>query len=369
MRARSRQVAHDQAELLADMAEVAHCADADLGRLDEAFEYASMEIRAALSMTRRAAEAELAFATEMRELLPMVWLALSKGRIDARRARVIVEGTEHLPRSTAIDVAGRVLEQAPGLTTGQLRARLQRLCMETDPEEAKTRYEDVHEGRRITSRLNPEGTAHLHGLDLAPHRVAEISCRIQHLARGLKQSGDSRTMDQIRADVFVDLLLGNQMEGNGGGVITMTAPIDTLAGLSERTAHIPGLGPVVADVARQVLSEHPDADLRFRITAPGGIVVGTPSRRASRTLRRFVETRDETCVAPGCRMPAAECDIDHRQRWVDGGPTNNHNTQPLCRHDHQAKDDGGWALQSQDDGTYLWTSPLGHTYVTSGRSP
>jgi hypothetical protein len=34
-----------------DMVEVSHCADAEFGRLDEAFEYAAHEIRAALTLS------------------------------------------------------------------------------------------------------------------------------------------------------------------------------------------------------------------------------------------------------------------------------------------------------------------------------
>jgi hypothetical protein len=89
MRARARQLSHDQAELLADMVEVSHCADAKFGRLDEAFEYAAHEIRAALTLTRQAAESELDLATDLRERLPQVWDALHAGTIDVRKARVI----------------------------------------------------------------------------------------------------------------------------------------------------------------------------------------------------------------------------------------------------------------------------------------
>lgn len=63
-------------------------------------------------------------------------------------------------------------------------------------------------------------------------------------------------------------------------------------------------------------------------------------------------------------MPAEDCDVDHLRRHVDGGPTNDVNSDPLCRHGHQVKDRGGWKLRRNPGGSYTWTTRLGHTYTT-----
>ncbi|MEE8374945.1 MAG: DUF222 domain-containing protein [Acidimicrobiia bacterium] len=301
MKARNRQIAHFQAELAADMVEVAHRTDADMGRSEEAWDYASDEIRAALTLTRRAAESELDFATDIYERFPQVFSALHVGRIDVRKAKAIIYGIAHLDIETAGLVVDQILEEASGLTTGQLRACLQRLCIEADPEEAAKRYEDRLAERRVESRSNPEGAANLYGLDLPPNKVAAIRGRIEVLARQLKRFGDPRTMDQLRADIYIDQLLGrHDQKISGGGVITMTASLETLAGLAEQAAEIPGLGPVISDIARQVLEDHLGVGLRYKITTPeGGVLIGTPSRTATTALRRFVETRDETCMGIG----------------------------------------------------------------------
>ncbi|MEA1903139.1 MAG: DUF222 domain-containing protein, partial [Actinomycetota bacterium] len=96
MQANNRLVGHYQAELAADMVEVSYRTDAELGRSEEAWEYASDEIRAALTLTRRAAESELGFATDLWERLPQVWEALNTGKIDVREAKTIVYGTSHV---------------------------------------------------------------------------------------------------------------------------------------------------------------------------------------------------------------------------------------------------------------------------------
>ena len=51
------------------------------------------------------------------------------------------------------------------------------------------------------------------------------------------------------------------------------------------------------------------------------IDAGTTRRRPDTAQRRFVEARDQTCVFPGCRMPATDCDMDHIEPHSHDGPT------------------------------------------------
>jgi hypothetical protein len=67
-------------------------------------------------------------------------------------------------------------------------------------------------------------------------------------------------------------------------------------------------------------------------------------------------------------MPARDCDIDHRKAWTDGGPTQEHNLVPLCRHHHRLKH-RAWRLEKLVVGEYLWTSPLGLTYFVEAQPP
>jgi hypothetical protein len=68
-------------------------------------------------------------------------------------------------------------------------------------------------------------------------------------------------------------------------------------------------------------------------------------------------------------MPSVDCDLDHNQRWADGGETTKPNLAPLCRHGHIIKDTLGWTYQRLPNGDYQWTTRLGHTYTTSGTPP
>jgi hypothetical protein len=87
-------------------------------------------------------------------------------------------------------------------------------------------------------------------------------------------------------------------------------------------------------------------------------------RKAPAGMRREVVARDRTCRAPGCRVPATACDLDHGVSWASGGRTSSCNLTPLCRYHHRAKHEGGWRYRRQPNGIVTWLSPLGHTYRT-----
>jgi hypothetical protein len=370
LEARQRMRSHYDAELYRDMVSIVDAMDIDDPRWAE--EAASAEIQAALHLTRRSAERELSFALELQRRLPEVWDALVCGRIDAPKARVIADRTAHLSAGAAARVVERVIDHAGRLTTGQLRARIDRLAMEYDADDAKDRYHHALTQRRVVTEPSSDGTANLFGMDLPPHRVSAISQRINRLARSLKTKDEARSMDQLRADVYLDLLQGNNHRDAAKGTVHIQTDLDTLTALANHPGELNGYGPVVSDIARQVTEELDDAEWRFSVTdaATGELVAdGTTRRRPSAALRRRIETRNPTCIFPGCRMPSVDCDIDHTTRWTDGGQTTEANNAPLCRHNHITKDRLGWAYRRLPNGDYLWTSRLGHRYTTSGQPP
>ncbi len=50
----------------------------------------------------------------------------------------------------------------------------------------------------------------------------------------------------------------------------------------------------------------------------------------SRKLAHLIRTRSATCTAPGCRRPAARCDLDHTHPWDQGGLTCECDLAPPC---------------------------------------
>ncbi len=376
MKVEARLCSHHDAGKLATMVEVAHSPpgdrDAPVERSVEELEYAAFEIGSALTLTRRAAERELDLALSLAGKLRQVWEKFRRGLIDMRRVKVFDSQLGHLSSETIEAVSEKVLDRAEGLTTGQLRARLAREAMETDPKGADLGYEEGLSDRRFATYANPDGTANQCVYSIAPDDAAAVSRKINRLALALNSDSESRTIDQLRADVFVDLLLGRGKSiGADRGVVHLNVDLATLTELSNAPGELAGYGPVIADIARRVASEQTGACWQFSVTDDDGKIIANDvtRRRPTAAMKRQIESEYRTCVAPGCRMPACDCDLDHRRPYSKGGPTHNHNMGPLCRYHHMAKHHAPWGLQRLPNGDHSWTSPLGHVYIRTRAPP
>jgi len=373
LRAHQRMVNHFQAKIYEDM--VAVCNVLASPDAMEGFDSSAAEIRAALHLTRHSADSELVFALNLNDRLSSVAAAMETGQLDVRRAKVIDRHTADLPDHTARRIVDMVMDEAPRQTTGELGVLLAKLRMEADPDEAERRYTHAVEERRVYLEPTQAGTAHLHAFDLPPDRAARIMQSLTTNAKGLRGNGEARTIDQLRTDAFLDILdpepvtvpgKGSRERSGRGGVVDIHVDLDTLAGLAQHPGDLNGFGPVIADIARQIAERNNAASWRYTATDPTtGVVVaiGTTARRPTEAMRRQIQGQHRTCVFPGCRMPAAQCDLDHITAWADGGPTDTSNLAPLCRHDHTVKHLSRWVYARRPDGSHRWTSGLGHTYT------
>lgn len=142
--------------------------------------------------------------------------------------------------------------------------------------------------------------------------------------------------------------------------VIVTIPALALLGHSTEPATLDGYGPIDLDTARRLAG---DATSWVRLlTHP---IDGTPlaldrkTYRVPVALRRWLGVTSPTCVFPGCGRAAADCDIDHRDAWAEGGTTDDDNLDPTCRHHHRLKHESGWMPTSTPDAGLTWTSPLG----------
>ena len=154
-------------------------------------------------------------------------------------------------------------------------------------------------------------------------------------------------------------------------MVDIRVDLETLTGLTENPGELAGFGPVIADIARRVTAEQESAEWRWTVVDDNNQVVdtGITTRRPTTAHKRHVSACFRCCVFPGCRAPAAGCDLDHRVAVADGGPTTTCNLAPLCRHHHRAKHQAPWKPTLQPNGDHTWLSRLGHTYTTNGQSP
>jgi len=150
------------------------------------------------------------------------------------------------------------------------------------------------------------------------------------------------------------------------GVIDIQIPLTTLLGLADFPGDLAGFGPVIADIARQVVAEQPDATWRFSVYDQLGELIshGITRRRPTAQDAAFIKARDRTCRAPGCRMAARHCDVDHTDDWVSSKDSRRCNLACLCRKHHLFKHLTGSDLIQIAPGILGWTTPLGQRHVT-----
>ncbi|GAA1292594.1 hypothetical protein Psi02_50110 [Planotetraspora silvatica] len=115
LQAYARLESHVQARKATVMAEVGlyESSPCDMKKMVQPDKYAD-EIRAALTLTRRAAEYEYWFSYFLASRLPQVRDALQSGRIDKARARVFCDWLEDVPEHVATAVADHLAPRPGG---------------------------------------------------------------------------------------------------------------------------------------------------------------------------------------------------------------------------------------------------------------
>jgi hypothetical protein len=186
---------------------------------------------------------------------------------------------------------------------------------------------------------------------------------------------DERTLDQVRADLFADLMLAGDPSAVAGtgldGIdarIQVTVAATTLAGVDDRPAEFDGFGPVDPDVARDLAARTGSWSRLFLDHT--GMVTATDAYSPTEAMRRHLRARDQHCRFPGCRMPVHRCQIDHNHDHARGGRTSNDNLAHLCLGHHALKhpdidDRYRWTARQLPRGAIEWTSPLGRVYTDS----
>jgi hypothetical protein len=201
--------------------------------------------------------------------------------------------------------------------------RSERIDTSTASSEDDSGAESAYEQRRLVIEPTSDGTANLYLLDVAVDDAAAIGRRVNAHMISLRKDGETRSHDNLRADIATDMLIGSDPTNHGRGTFDMSVSMSVLAGLEERAAEIPGFGPVIADIARKFADIYPRSEWRVTITDDVGNVaaVVTTSRRPTKFVSRNLEASQPVCGFMGCRMPARNCDFDHIVPRRLGGET------------------------------------------------
>lgn len=158
--------------------------------------------------------------------------ALARGEIDATKARVLVDGLEDVPVPVALAVQDRVLDGAARRTPTQLARDVARALVEVDPDAAAERYAAARRGRRVDApRVLANGMAGVWAV-LPAASAVRLDSALGSLARTARTAGDPRTLDQLRADLLVDLTVGT-VEGSVAAVALATLGATQSVGVPE----------------------------------------------------------------------------------------------------------------------------------------
>ncbi|WP_404433916.1 HNH endonuclease [Microbacterium lacus] len=178
-----------------------------------------------------------------------------------------------------------------------------------------------------------------------------------------------RTLDQVRADVFADLLLAGAPSAHGDGDalgaitahVQITVPALSLMGHDAGPALLAGSGPIDIETAKRLAADAPGWDRVLTDPHCGG-VLAVDRYRPTAELRRFLAARDEHCRFPGCRRPARRTEIDHTWDAAKGGETSERNLAHFCTRHHTLKHATAWTVKRVGPGVLEWKSSTGRRY-------
>jgi uncharacterized protein DUF222 len=320
--------------------------------------YRSEQVALLLRWSSSRAADQVALAEGVVGRLPGSLAAMERGEIDLYKVCTLHELTMNLTPDLARQVEERVLEKAAEQTGAQLRQRARRIVLRVDPAGARGRAAEAKAARCAGLQSEEDGMAKVYAVVPAEKAVA-IALRVDKIARQTKTPDDPRTMDQRRADVVCDLLLGEP--SNVQVRLQVTVPVSMVMGLDDQPGELAGYGPLDATTTRALAG---DATWRRLLTDQRGTLleVGRRTYRPPAALRDFVQARDKTCVFPGCSVPAHRADLDHTTAFP-AGPTEAANLGVMCRTHHRLKQDPRWTVTQPTPGTFVWTSPSTRTYT------
>ncbi|WP_341210515.1 DUF222 domain-containing protein [uncultured Microbacterium sp.] len=190
---------------------------------------------------------------------------------------------------------------------------------------------------------------------------------------------DTRTADQVRADILADLLLtaapdadptrGDDGPGTLGAIrarVQVVVPALTMlrpGSENSDPADLVGHGPIDAPTARALAEATPVPWDRVITHPVTGEVLRTDTYHRTAAINRHLRARDRHCRWPGCTAPAVRCEIDHTHDHALGGPTDVRNLAHLCQRHHTQKQFTRWKVRQLPTGILEWTSPTGRVYT------
>ncbi|MDP5228353.1 MULTISPECIES: DUF222 domain-containing protein [Arthrobacter] len=234
------------------------------------------EIATATRTSDRSVQHQMGAAVELVERFPATLQAFTEGRISAAHVRVIRDaGTVIEDPAARARYEAAVLAVAEVQAPGRVRRLAAREAEKAQPEPLIVRHERACQERRVWLNPLPDGMAEL-GAVLPATLAHGVFGRLTSLAKVREETGsgadtaESRTRDQLRADLLTDLLLHgaptdhDTPDGLLAGIVArveVTVPVLTLIGPpaagAGQSESLRGAGLDGAPVAAELNGRHP----------------------------------------------------------------------------------------------------------------
>lgn len=359
-------------------------------------EYADSVAAAEVGAVLKVPDGAAGWLVEQSKLLvnffPFTVDALQLGRISRRHAVAVAQECCGVPEDEIPDFEEQLLDIARGTTVAKLENRARRLRERLHPESLEVRRKKKVRERSVTVDPDRDGMAWLSAY-LPAEEAYGIAHRIDVTAKALQGPDEQRSLSQLRADVFTDLLTHTCASDPTTGVsnghplpasaaapsgpvsspdgyrgvaarVFVTVPVMTLLGGNE-PAELDGYGPISPETARKLAGHAPSFTRLLTHPETGTVLsVGRARYKPPKDLQDWVRVRDKTCRHPGCNRVAVRCEIDHTTPWSQGGETCAGNLGAFCKCHHAFKTLGFWKHRQPVEGTIVSTSFAGRTYTS-----
>ena len=303
-------------------------------------EETGVEFAAALGIAAQTVQVQLHFYERLSSRFPTLWSRCETGRLDLARAALILDAAESIADPDDVARFAELMDayldrhDDPGsplltLTRQQLQnaARYRKLKFAQKSDDQS--FHAAFTKRRVRLDLDATGIGHLGCTNLGTDLTA-ANYRLTLIARKLCENDDQgRTLEQMRADVLVDLILGRldvralnsdleddqTHDGRDPGdlierqatigafarpVINVTVPITSLLGLSDEPGLLSGDRPIPAEVVRRIAADPHSTWYRLLTDQADEFVhLSTTAYQPTKPIWRATSPRNAAASGPG----------------------------------------------------------------------
>jgi hypothetical protein len=280
---------------------------------------------------------------------PVVRTAFVSGRLSADQASEVATAAAADP-----DAAIELLALAERESFAALRERCRDVRAAASGDEGAT--ERIRLGRYLRHWTDRDGAVRLDARlapdDAAP-LIAAVDAGAERLRRDARRSGGAIERNEAyAADALVGMTAGRHVSTTVHVHVSRSA-LERGRTAPGETCRIEGVGPISVAAAQRFAA---NAAMRAVVGGVGDVrAVSRSTRMIPAALRTALDTRDPTCVVPGCNRRYG-LEIDHVVPYARGGKTELANLARLCRWHHAQKTHHGWRLTGPPD-RWTWTHP------------